>query len=274
MAALDYTSSIVLGIIEGLTEFIPVSSTGHLILVRAWIGIEGEKSEAFEIFIQLGAILAVLWLYWPRFAALFDFKEGFEFSSCKKAGWGGFRAILLLAVACTPVFIVGAALGSRLHSWLGFPVSIAAALIVGGVAMCLLDREGRSAEITRLEDITFKAALLIGIFQCLALWPGISRSGSSIIGGLIFGLDRIAAAQFSFIVAVPVMTAAALYKLAGVWDTLTLHDFSVFMLGFAVAFVTAVLAIQVFMRLLARISLRPFGYYRVLLGLAVLAVSL
>lgn len=261
-SVLDIWSAILLGILEGLTEFIPVSSTGHLILLGDFLSFTGPQADTFSIFIQLGAILAVVWLYAERFKKFLkvsNFKESDFQSECLK-----------LATACFPVLVAGVLFHSTIKSVLFAPRPVAIALIVGGVLLILVELKKNKSDTQSIDEITTKQALAIGLFQCLALWPGMSRSGSCIIGGRLFGLKNIVAAEFSFIIAVPVMFAAVSYDLFKSFNNLALDNISIFAVGFIVAGFTAVFAIKFFLRLLERLSLAPFGIYRIALGLLVL----
>ncbi|WKZ58023.1 MAG: undecaprenyl-diphosphate phosphatase [Bdellovibrionota bacterium] len=255
-------AAVVLGIIEGLTEFIPVSSTGHLILANELLGFTGDKAHTFDIVIQLTAILAVVWLYKQRFRELCTFEHKTSFS-----GWAG---LARLGVACLPAFILGALLHDSIKSLLFFPLPVACALIVGGVIMIALERRGSTPSVHSLEQLTLRQAFLIGCFQCISLWPGMSRSASTIIGGLCVGLNRIVAAEFSFLVAVPVMCAAVGYELFKSASELVWQDLPLFLVGFIVSFITALLAIKFFLSLLRRWTLEPFGWYRIGVGVIVL----
>ncbi len=256
--------AILMGIVEGLTEFIPVSSTGHLILFGEGIGFHGPSAATFEIFIQLGAILAVVFLYPARFTGLFELSS--------YAGFKGWQGLIKIALACLPAFVLGFLFHKMIKSYLFFPFPVALALIVGGVLFYLIDRPGKTYKVSALEQISYKQAFLIGVFQCFALWPGMSRSGSTIIGGLLLGLDRKVAAEFSFLVAVPVMSAAVAYDMLKTYSTTVSIDWTIFSVGFVVSFLTAILAIRFFIRLLGSYTLRPFGYYRIVLGALVLVL--
>jgi undecaprenyl-diphosphatase len=260
---LSLVNAAVLGIIEGLTEFFPISSTGHMIIVGELLGFTGEKAETFEIFIQLGAILSVVVLYLNRFLGLLPWKIGGQ-------GLTGLRGLWFLFVACVPVSILGLLFRSTIRDNLFSSFTVAIALIVGGVAMILLERLSLRPRVHTVDEITTKQALAIGCFQCLALWPGMSRSASTIIGGLLSGLQRQVAAEFSFLVAVPLMCAAVGWDLLKSIDHLSLSDIPLFSVGFVVSFLTAILAIRFFTSLLKRYTLSSFGYYRIVLGLAVL----
>lgn len=252
----------VMGIVEGLTEYLPVSSTGHLILVGHWLNFEGEGAKTFEIFIQLGAILAVVLLYPDRFRALLDFKS--------KSPWSGKRACLLLGVASLPAFIFGFILHKFIKEHLFSPLTVALALIVGGVVMIIVERVGVKSENHSLEEIGIKSAFYVGLFQVLALWPGMSRSACTIIGGMLSGLSRTVAAQFSFLVAVPVMTVAVGYDALKSFGSLSFGDVPTFAVGFMVSTLVAMLAIKALVAFLQKYSLAPFGIYRILVGAIVL----
>lgn len=265
---LSFFAAIVLGIVEGLTEFLPISSTGHMILVGQAIGVSGGVVETFEIFIQLGAILAVMLLYRDRFFKLLDFSAncGNEFR--------GQRGILLLSVACMPAFVFGFLLHKYIKENLFSTTTVAAALIVGAIMILIVEhRCGNKKNILQLKQINVKSALVIGLFQCLALWPGMSRSASTIIGGLVCGLDRKLAAEFSFLVAVPVMFAAVGYDLLKSYATLSIDHLPIFAVGFVVAFLSGVIAVKAFIKLLSRFTLLPFAYYRIAIGVLVLLLA-
>ena len=254
--------AIFLGFVEGLTEFIPVSSTGHLILAGNLLGLSGEKEATFDIVIQLGAILAVVALYPGRFLGLL--KKG-------ELGFSGWNGIIILAVACLPAFILGALFHSTIKRLLFSPTTVAYALIVGGIAMLFIERIVKKPSEQTIDAITLRQAAGIGVAQCLALWPGMSRSASTIMGGLIFGLRREIAAEFSFLIAVPVMAAAVGYDLLKSYSLLSTTDVLPFLTGLGVSFIVAMLAIRFFLSLLRRWSLAGFGAYRIVVGILVLA---
>ncbi|MCB0337294.1 MAG: undecaprenyl-diphosphate phosphatase [Bdellovibrionales bacterium] len=261
---LDLISAILLSILEGLTEFIPVSSTGHLILLGDALNFTGPQAESFSIFIQLGAILAVVWLYWKRFR---------EFLVLNNYRAPTFRLhCYTLGIACLPVLICGALFHSKIKELLFTPVTVAAALIVGGILLILVDRRDQEPNTTDVDSVSYRQAVQIGLFQCLALWPGMSRSGSCIIGGRLCGLSNVIAAEFSFIVAVPVMIAAVGYDMLKSFSQFSPDNLTILMIGFVVAGFTAVLAIKFFLKLLASWNLAPFGWYRIILGILVLAL--
>lgn len=271
----DLINGALLGIVEGLTEFLPVSSTGHLIITGRLLDFHGARADTFEVFIQLGAILAVVALYWRRFLGLVNASAG--------GGLSGLRGCMVLAVACLPVFVLGFLLRSFIRDHLFSVQTVAWALLVGGCIMVALEwRAGSnrgapgaeddtltpqlSPKVSSLDNITLAQAVKVGLFQCLALWPGMSRSASTIIGGLLVGIERKVAAEFSFLVAVPVMVVAVGYDLLKSMKFLSTTDIPLFATGFGVAFIVAIFAIRTFIKLLATWTLAPFGWYRIIFG--------
>lgn len=257
-----------LGIVEGLTEFIPVSSTGHLILFGEAVEFKGGAGGTFEVFIQLGAILAVVVLYHNRFRGLMHL--GSLNALRGGTGFSGWVGLMKLGIACVPAFILGFLVRDLIKAHLFGSVTVALALIVGGLIMVGIERFPTRVRTDDVGDLSYLQAFLIGVVQCFALWPGMSRSGATIVGGMLLGLSRSVAAEFSFLVAVPVMCAAVGYDLLKSWDLLEAQHFGIFTVGFIVSFVVAVLAIKFFMAVLNRVSLAPFGYYRIVLGAIVL----
>ncbi len=251
--------AIILGIVEGLTEFIPVSSTGHLIVVGDLLGFVGDKAATFEVAIQLGAILSVLVLYRNRFLGLMPGKEGFVPGSALE-GWPG---VWRIALATAPALIVGYIAHHFIKSHLFTPVAVSWALAVGGVGILVAERVISRRTLRSMDDLTVGQALGIGLFQTLALWPGISRSGATIVGGLLLGLDRKGAAEFSFLIAVPVMLAATGFEILQMGGSFTADEVAQFAVGFVVSFVVALMAIATFIRILSRWSLAPFAWYRI-----------
>ncbi|MBP9837299.1 MAG: undecaprenyl-diphosphate phosphatase [Proteobacteria bacterium] len=262
----EYLVAIIIGIVEGLTEYLPISSTGHMIIVGHFLNFTGEKSETFEIFIQLGAILAVFILYIKRFIALLDFKTKDNFS--------GVNGLLKIAACCMPVSVLGLIFHKKIKLLLFNPTSVSIALIVGGIIILIVERKKINFSVMKLEDITLKNAFLIGIFQCFALIPGASRSGSMIIGGMLLGLSRTVAAEFSFIIAVPIMVLATTLDLLKSYKILDLNDAVVFGIGFITAFITAYFSVNFFINILKKTDLAFFGYYRIILGLILYFVLL
>lgn len=262
--------TISIALIEGLTEFIPVSSTGHMILLGNYIQFTGEKAATFEIFIQAGAILAALVIYRDRFAPFLP-RRLKERSWIPDALWGhhspnGIQIIL----AILPMVLVGAFAYETIKGVLFSPLTVAIGLIVGGVLMIIVELIPQTRNIQEIQDIGYKKAFLIGLGQCLSTWPGMSRSGSTMITGLLLGIRHKTIADFSFIIAVPLMIAAVGYDLLKTWDVLSIEDIPQFSIGFIVAFVVAWLSIRWFLSILSKIKLIPFGIYRIIIGIITL----
>jgi undecaprenyl-diphosphatase len=244
--------AIIIGIVEGLTEFLPISSTGHMILVGSLLGFEGEKASVFEVFIQLGAILSVFILYRQTFFNLFD----------SRRIQGGRFNIWHVAAGILPVMAVAFLLHKPIKTYLFSPLTVIIGLIAGAILMLAAERLSGRPMTRQLDEISIRQATMVGLFQILSLWPGFSRSGSTIAGGLFFGLSRKAAADFSFVIAVPLMLAACLYDLLKIWHTLSMADLSMFATGFVVAFFVAYLSIVWFLGFLNKSTLASFAYYR------------
>ncbi len=254
--------AIALGVVEGVTEFVPVSSTGHLILAGEWLEFPKETAAAFEIFIQLGAVLAVVWFYRAR---LHDLAAGMRREPRARA----FAAKVLLA------FLPAAVVGLLLHDWieqvLFGSLPVAAALAVGGVLLLVIDRpDRREAETRTIDDVSWRQAFLIGCAQVASLWPGMSRSGATIIGGLLAGLTRAAALEFSFFLAIPTLGAASVFALWKARHALTAADVPIFALGLLTSFVVSLAVIALLLRYVRDHDLRPFGWYRIALAAAVI----
>jgi len=257
----EFTVALIIGIIEGLTEFLPVSSTGHMILAGELMDFNGGKASTFMVFIQLGAILSVVVLYRDRFLNLLK---------PSAQGFGGLSGIKILLLACLPALVAGALLHKYVKSYLFTPTTVALGLIVGGLVMICIERVSLKIEIKTLDEISPLAAFKVGIFQTISLWPGISRSGSTIIGGMLLGLDRKAAAEFSFLVAVPIMIAATGYDLLKSLDQLSSADVPFFAVGFATAFLSAMVAIKFFVAFVSKYKMTSFGVYRIIIGILTL----
>ncbi len=251
--------SIILGLVEGITEFMPVSSTGHLILIGHVIGFEGQKASTFEVFIQLGAILSIVFLYRKRFLGLL---------SWNRDGFYGLRGIILLLLTTIPAVIAGFIAHDFIKEHLFSPLTVLAGLFVGGAWMIATEYflHRRNIWKTGIDTIQAGDAILIGLFQCLALWPGISRSASTILGGMYAGFDRKTSAEYSFFAAVPVMIAATVFDLYKSLPYLRASDIPIFGTGFIVSFISAMLAVRTFIYILGRFDLRVFGWYRILLS--------
>jgi undecaprenyl-diphosphatase len=255
--------AIVLGIVEGLTEFLPVSSTGHLILVGDAIGFQGERANTFEIFIQLGAILSVVWFYREKFWTI---ARGLDRRSEQ-------RFVLNLLIAFLPAATIGFFTHQYIKAWLFSPLIVAVALIVGGIFMIAIERwhEHRGARVHSLGELDSVDAFKVGVAQCFALVPGVSRAGATIMGGLLAGLGRTTATEFSFFLAVPTMFAATVYDLWKSRAALSTDDVGIFTVGFVVSFIVALIVIRTFLVYVGRHNFRPFAWYRISFGLLALA---
>jgi undecaprenyl-diphosphatase len=264
----EWLIATVLGIVEGLTEFLPVSSTGHLILVGELLRFTGERAETFEIAIQLGAILAVVVVYRQLFAGLLS--AGLRGQALlprageKRLTWAH------LAVACAPAFVLGFLLHSPIKHHLFSAATVLVGLVLGAGVMVaaeqIASRRPTGPRAESLDEVTLSQALVVGCVQCLALWPGFSRSGSTISGGLLAGCNRRTAAELSFIVAVPVMLAATGYDLLKSIHLLDATFLTTLAIGFVVSFLVAWVAVLGFLKLVQRVSLTPFAVYRVVMA--------
>ena len=252
-----------LGIIEGLTEFLPVSSTGHLILAVDLLGFRGPAGHVFEIAIQLGAILAVCWLYRQRFAhvAANLFRE----SAAR-------RFVVNLLLGFLPAMIIGALAYDYIKSVLFSPEVVAITLILGGFAILAIERWHPQPVIRDVDAITPRRALKIGLAQCVSMIPGVSRAGATIMGAMMFGIGRAPATEFSFFLAVPTMLAATAYDLYKNWSTLGLADFPVLAIGFVTAFLSALLVVKTMVGFVSRHGFAPFAWYRMVVGVVMLAI--
>lgn len=255
----DLWIAAILGIVEGITEFLPVSSTGHLIVAGHLLHFSGERAASFEVFIQLGAILAVVVLYWRRFTGLIP-TRGVRWG--EYAGFSGVRGLTHLFLTTLPALALGAVAHGAIKHYLFSPSTVALALAVGAVGILLAERFRPQARVTDLDALSYGQAFVIGLFQCVAMWPGMSRSASTIIGGMVSGLDRKVAAEYSFLAAVPVMVAATSYDLYKAWGLLQATDFLFFAIGFMVSFIAAALAVKSFIAAVQRWSLAPYAWYR------------
>lgn len=250
------------GIVEGITEFLPVSSTGHLILSGDLLGFNDEKAKVFDIFIQLGAILSVVWLYRDK---VFATVKGIPVSKEARS----------LATNIVTAFLPSAFIGLLTHkyikTYLFNPITVAGALIAGGIAILLIERVNHRSHVKVVDNITLRQSLGVGIAQCLSLFPGVSRSGATIMGGLLIGFDRRVAVEFSFFLAIPTMFAATGFDLLSNLQALSLSDLPLFAVGFATSFFSALIIIKSFLRFVSRHDFSGFAYYRIVFGIIVLA---
>lgn len=263
---MNILQAIIIAIIEGLTEYLPISSTAHMIFTSSIFGIqEDEFVKMFQVSIQFGAILAVVFLYWKKF---FDFKN--------------FHFYIKLAFAVVPALVLGKLFDDKINEILGNPIPIAIMLVLGGIVLLFIDDLFKIPTIHSEKEITLKKAIVIGFWQCLAMMPGTSRSAASIIGGMQQKLSREAAAEFSFFLAVPTMLAVTVYSIfvkhwnhngveqKGYEMLMQGNHLLLFLMGNAIAFLVAVLAIKFFIGVIKKYGFKPWGWYRIIAGLALL----
>ena len=249
---------ILLGILEGLTEFLPVSSTGHLILAGELLGFKGESSVAFKIAIQLGAIMAVLVVYRRRFLGVA--------TGLIAGDKGAFAFTRNIVLGFLPAMAVGVVAYDAIRVAMQTPVIVAVMLVVGGVAILAIERAVKRVRFEHVEAIPTRTAFGIGAVQCLAMVPGVSRSGATIMGALLMGVERRTAAEFSFFLAVPTMIAATAYALYKDRALLSLDDLGAIGIGLATSFVVALVVVQAFVRIVSRYGFAPFAWYRIVAG--------
>ncbi|MHB8125403.1 MAG: undecaprenyl-diphosphate phosphatase [Desulfitobacteriaceae bacterium] len=259
----DFVSALILGIVEGITEFLPISSTGHLIIVNQFTGFTGQFANMFDVVIQLGAILSVVVYFRQR---LIPF--GHNKSSINHKIFDLWKKTLIGVI---PALGIGALIGDYIEELLFNTTIVAIALIVGGLIIVYIENKRPSFRITSIEQLSYRMAFLIGLIQCLAMIPGTSRSAATIIGATLLGASRVVAAEFSFFLAIPTMVAASAYTLLKNGMLLTLHELSIIVCGFFVSFIVAWLVISGFMNYVSKRDFKPFGYYRIFLGIIVLA---
>lgn len=290
----DPELAVLLGLVEGLTEFLPVSSTGHLILIGHWLGFTGAVAASVEISIQLGSILAVIVYERSKLAAILS-QAASEHASLRalirtnlfagqwavKDRWPAtfrrsfdthrnFWFLIGLGAAFAPAALLGLLAHGWIESALFNPHTVATALIAGGVIILVVESLKDRVRIVQLDHVGLPTALLVGVAQCAALIPGVSRSGATIVGGLLAGMDRKAATEYSFFLALPTMIAATSYKMLKSRELLTTQDVLALALGLLVSFLVAWAVIAAFLTFVKRHSLRPFAYYRIVLGVVVL----
>ena len=263
----EFIVAILLGIVEGITEFLPVSSTGHLILASELLGYDAAQWAMFNVVIQLGAILAVVVLYWRTFWAV---AQGLLRRDA--VSW---RFLRNLVLAFIPAAVIGLLFHKQIEAMLGEPVIVAWALILGGVAILLIERSVKTATVSGIADIPVMRAIGIGVIQCISMIPGVSRSGATIMGGLSLGVERRTAAEFSFFLAIPTMLGATTLEFVKHRDTLMAGaggvGFGTVAVGFIVSFVVAIVVVKGFVHYISRHGFAPFAWYRILVGAAALA---
>lgn len=252
---MTYLEALILALIEGVTEFLPISSTGHMVIASTFMGIsENTLTKNFEIVIQLGAILSVVVLYWRKF-----------FTS--------FRFYLKLAFAFLPAAIVGFLLEDHIDHLLGNVWVVIASVFFGGIILVFVDQWFKHAEGMEEQELSWLQAFKIGCFQCIAMIPGVSRAAATIIGGMVVGLNRRTAAEFSFFLAVPTMLGASAKKMMNSYGTIQNHDIIILLFGSFVAFVVALFAIKAFIGFLQQHGFKWFGYYRIVVGVALAVIA-
>jgi undecaprenyl-diphosphatase len=265
----DVITAIILGIVEGVTEFLPVSSTGHLILASALLGYNSDYWALFNIVIQLGAILAIVVLYWRTFWAVLQGLLKFDPISI--------RFVRNILVAFVPAAVIGLALHKQIEKLLGSPLTVAIALIVGGLAIIGIEHTVKEGHVKGVADIPLPKVIGIGFIQCLAMIPGVSRSGATILGALSLGVERRTAAEFSFFLAIPTMLGATVLELVTKRHELMAANsvgFGLIAIGFVVAFIVALLVVRWFVGLVGRTGFSPFGWYRIAVGAIAMAFLL
>ncbi len=261
----EILKSILFGVVEGITEWLPISSTGHMILLEQFVklNVTPEFWKMFLVVIQLGAILAVVVLYFNKLNPFTNKKTQEQ----KKDTWILWAKVL---VACLPAAIIGLLFDDLIDKFLDSPLIVAVMLIIYGIAFIIIESRNKKANITDLKNLTFRTALIIGIFQLLALIPGTSRSGATILGGILIGTSREIAAEFTFFLAIPVMFGASLLKLLKFGFAFTSQELSILIVGLITAFIVSILAIKFLMNYIKKNDFKAFGYYRIILGIIVL----
>jgi undecaprenyl-diphosphatase len=257
--------ALLLGIVEGATEFLPVSSTGHLIIVGDLLDFNDARGKVFEIVIQLGAILAVCWEYRVKIAHVAT-------SMISETASQRFAANLMIAFS--PAALLGLAFHHQIKTYLFSPITVAIALIVGGFAILIVEKFAPQADTQSVDEMDWKHALKVGFAQSLALIPGVSRAGATILGGVMFGLSRRTATEFSFFLAIPIMFAATFFDVYKGREMLDMADLPIFAVGFVTAFVSALLVVRGLLRYVAHHDFRAFAWYRIVFGALVLGYFL
>lgn len=263
---------IFLGIVEGITEWLPISSTGHMLIVDEFLQLNASETfkEMFFVVIQLGAILAVVVMFWNKMFP-FQFKDNYK----KIVKTETFSVWFKVVIACIPGAIVTIMFDDYIEAHFRTPTVIAAALIIYGIAFILVEfwNKNRTSGITKLSDITYQTALIIGLFQVLSVIPGTSRSGATIIGALIIGVSRVAAAEFTFFLAVPVMFGLSAIKILKFGLVFTSPELLILVIGMVVAFAVSILVIRFLMNFIKKHDFKVFGWYRIALGILIILVT-
>ncbi len=258
----SYLIAIILGIVEGFTEFLPISSTGHLILVNQFITFSKQFTLLFDIVIQLGAILAVVVYFWKR---LWPFTKD---QIKNKEIWNiWFKTI----VGVLPAIILGALFASKIEDKLFNPWTVAIALLLGGIIILIIEKTSRQPKINSINNLSYKTAFFVGLIQCISMIPGTSRSASTIIGAMLLGASRVVATEFSFFLAIPTMIAASVWSLYKYRALLNFSQIYILSIGFIVSFIVALVVIRFFIKYVQKNNFKIFGYYRIILGIIIIA---
>ena len=261
----DFFKAIILGVVEGITEFLPISSTGHLIIVNRWIYFSQDFTRMFDVVIQLGAIFAVIFYFR---------KQLWPFSHNKEKQTEVIDLWKKTIVGVIPAIILGALLGDFIEKKLFGLLTVALALIIGGILLIIIEKRKKESKIFSIAKMSYKTALLVGLIQCLAMIPGVSRSAATIIGAMLLGASRLLAVQFSFFLAIPTMVAASGYSLLKYGMAMSGRDIFILLTGFVVSFLVAWAVIAFLIKYIQRKNFTSFGYYRIVLGLLVLSLLL
>ena len=254
----------ILGVVEGLTEFLPISSTGHLIITRSRLNLEGAFWQSFDMAIQVGAIIAVVWEFRERIAQIVS-----GLFSMERAAW---RFVINVLIACVPAVAFALLFEKQIKGLLFNAVSVAIALVVGGLIILWAERrqERKEPRVHSLADLTYLDALKVGVAQIAAIVPGTSRSGSTIIGGMLFGLSRKAATEFSFFLAIPILFGASVFELNDLRGQMNLQNITLFVIGFVFSFISAFICVRWLLRFVSHNNFKGFAWYRIAFGLFIL----
>ena len=254
----------ILGVVEGLTEFLPISSTGHLIITRSILNLEGAFWQSFDMAIQVGAIIAVVWEFRERIAQIVS-----GLFSMERAAW---RFVINVLIACVPAVAFALLFEKQIKGLLFNAVSVAIALVVGGLIILWAERrqERKEPRVHSLADLTYLDALKVGVAQIAAIVPGTSRSGSTIIGGMLFGLSRKAATEFSFFLAIPILFGASVFELNDLRGQMNLQNITLFVIGFVFSFISAFICVRWLLRFVSHNNFKGFAWYRIAFGLFIL----
>jgi undecaprenyl-diphosphatase len=261
----QYLTATILGVVEGFTEFLPISSTGHLILVNQFVSFDKQFNFLFDVFIQLGAILAVVVYFWKRL---------WPFTADKNKNKEIWNILCKTIIAVLPAIVLGALFAGKIEEKLFNPWTVAIALLIGGLIILFIEAKNLKPKISSINNLSYKTAFFIGLVQCLSMIPGTSRSGATIIGAMILGASRVVAAEFSFFLAIPTMVAASAWSLLKYHALLNAGQISVLAIGFIVSFIVALAVIKFLISYVQKNNFKIFGWYRIILGIIIIAYFL